>query len=111
MDSGDERDDDSGGQAAEICRQRLVDLRKNTIDCKILADLEEAELHPGALVESQPALRTVAILDSLLETAKDLPTMSEPVRRQLEYSRALAQRHLRKRKSNSAEVDACVKRF
>ena len=28
MDSGDEGDDDSGGQAAEICRQRLVDLRK-----------------------------------------------------------------------------------
>ena len=111
MDSGDEGDDGSGGEAAELCRQRLVDLRKNTIDCKILADLEEAELHPGALLESQPALRTVAILDSLLETAKDLPTMSEPVRRQLEYSRALAQRQLRKRKKNSAEVDACVKRF
>ena len=48
---------------------------------------------------------------SLLETAKDLPTMSDPVRRQLEYSKALAERQLRKRKLNSAEVDACVKRF
>ena len=37
--------------------------------------------------------------------------MSDPVRRQLEYSKALAERQLRKRKLNSAEVDACVKRF
>ena len=113
MDSGDEGDDDSGGQAAEICRQRLVDLRKNTIDCKILADLEQGVRAGGeeGLLETQPAVRTVAILDSLLETAKDLPTMSDPVRRQLEYSKALAERQLRKRKLNSAEVDACVKSF
>ena len=113
MDSGDEGDDGSGGQSAEICRQRLVDLRKNTIDCKILADLEQGVRAGGeeALLETQPAVRTVAILDSLLETAKDLPTMSDPVRRHLEYSKALAERQLRKRKCNSAEVDACVKRF
>ena len=84
------------------------------MDCRILADIEESEgVRAGgeASLEAQPAIQTAAIIDSLLERARDLPTMGEQVRQQLEYARGLAQRQLRKRRSTSAEVDACVKRF
>ena len=114
MHGEDDADDVTCGQAAEHCRERLAELRRNTIDCKILEEIEESasvRASGEASLEAQPAIRTAAIIDSLLERARDLPTMGEQVRQQLEYARGLAQRQLRKRRSTSAEVDACVKRF